>query len=393
MAQRAVWLDRFSEPSVIRRRGVVEHVACRDLATGERRIVIATKELDLGELFDEIALLHGTLRHPHIPALDHRGASAGTQYVALRSGGIVDLETLLPVVLEGGGLAPEATISFLEVVIDAIRAAHATPHPKTGAPICIGAIAGSNILVSENQVHVIGWGYPSSESERRVVLRDSSVMHISWEASFGARATPAGDLDALARYFHAVLPASALPPALVRAVRGDTSEAHVAELVRLIAQLEDSAHAREPGQRSWDVYLATIRKIAERLDFAGDTGVLNRELARFCQRWHAATGLTVALDGSWFSIRSGARTELDRRPNLRAILAALVAARRTTPGSVLDPERLLEAGWPGEIVAADAGRNRVRVAVSTLRSLGLRELILSRGDGYLLDPDVAISVE
>jgi tetratricopeptide (TPR) repeat protein len=35
--------------------------------------------------------------------------------------------------------------------------------------------------------------------------------------------------------------------------------------------------------------------------------------------------------------------------------------------------------------------NRVYVAVSTLRSLGLRDVVLSGGDGYLIDPEVDIA--
>src|SRR5689334_10087282 len=116
----ATWLERFTEPRVIRARGVVEHVACRDAATGERRLVIATTEAKLGAMLDGIAALHRELRNAHIPALDERGAAGGTEYVALRSSAVVDIETLMPIAMAGQHLSPAATVAFLYEVIEPI---------------------------------------------------------------------------------------------------------------------------------------------------------------------------------------------------------------------------------------------------------------------------------
>ena len=165
------------------------------------------------------------------------------------------------------------------------------------------------------------------------------------------------------------------------------------ELVRLIGCLEAAAHARDPEQRSWDDYLDSLRRILALLAVVPDSSALERELAGVCARWRAATHLCVASDGSWFVLRSGPRTELDRRQTLRGILAALVARRRDRPNEPLSADALLVAGWPGERIDDDAGRNRVRVAISTLRSMGLRDVLLSQDDGYLLDPNVAIMIE
>jgi hypothetical protein len=388
------WLDRFGERRVIRQRGVIEHVACRDLETGERRLVIATVDPAAGKILDELARLHGELRHPRIPTLDRRGTAAGTEFVALRSSALADIETLLPIAMGAGGLSPAACTAFLYQVIDAIRTAHATLDPRTRAPICIGAFSAVNIAVTEShRLDVFGWGFPTSETERRVILRDPTLVHVAWEASFGAPATPMSDLDAVGRFFHALLPATAMPPKLVAALRGDVGERETAELVRLIGCLEHAAHAREPSQRSWDDYLDTLRRLIEMLDAPPDDAALERDLAAVCARWRGAMHPSIASDGSWFTDRAGTRVELDRRPNLRSIVAALVAHRRDAPDEPLAAEALLAAGWPGERLARDSGRNRVRVAVSTLRTMGLRELIVTRDDGYLLDPTIAIRIE
>ena len=38
----------------------------------------------------------------------------------------------------------------------------------------------------------------------------------------------------------------------------------------------------------------------------------------------------------------------------------------------------------------EAARNRLHVAISTLRKLGLKEALQNRGDGYLVDPDMPV---
>jgi hypothetical protein len=69
---------------------------------------------------------------------------------------------------------------------------------------------------------------------------------------------------------------------------------------------------------------------------------------------------------------------------------ALVDARLHSPGAGLSTERLVQAGWPGQRMAVESGANRVRVAMSTLRRMGLRELLVTRDDGYLLDPQITV---
>lgn len=101
-------------------------------------------------------------------------------------------------------------------------------------------------------------------------------------------------------------------------------------------------------------------------------------------------GLLVGPDARWFQPPGGERVALDRRRALRLVLQALVTARVEAPGSALDASALLARGWPGERVLPAAGAHRVRVAIATLRRSGLRRLIQSRDDGYLLDPEAPV---
>jgi predicted ATPase len=99
--------------------------------------------------------------------------------------------------------------------------------------------------------------------------------------------------------------------------------------------------------------------------------------------------LQVELDGRWF-VRGADTVQLGRRRAARFVLAALVEARLQRPGAGVSADEVLAEGWPGERVLHDAGQLRVRNVVRELRALGLRDFLLTRDDGYLIDPAVAV---
>jgi hypothetical protein len=107
----------------------------------------------------------------------------------------------------------------------------------------------------------------------------------------------------------------------------------------------------------------------------------------------STNALLVAADGRWFQPPGVAeRVSLFRNRALRRIMQAFAEARLTAPGRALGWEQVLALGWPGEQMLPTAGAHRVRVAISTLRGRGLREILLSRDDGYLLDPTVLVTL-
>jgi len=91
---------------------------------------------------------------------------------------------------------------------------------------------------------------------------------------------------------------------------------------------------------------------------------------------------TVAANAEWFEI-GGKRQDLTRRGSLKRILRALVAASKSEQVA-LDKDALLAAGWPGEKLHPDAASKRLRVAIATLRSFGLRDVLRTSDDGYFL---------
>jgi predicted ATPase len=106
---------------------------------------------------------------------------------------------------------------------------------------------------------------------------------------------------------------------------------------------------------------------------------------RMLRRALPADGLDVAPEATWFVVPGRPRVDLSSRPTLMRVLDALVVARLDSPGVALSWEALLAAGWPGEKVLAQAAQNRVRVALSTLRTLGLRTALVTEKGGHRLD--------
>jgi predicted ATPase len=88
-----------------------------------------------------------------------------------------------------------------------------------------------------------------------------------------------------------------------------------------------------------------------------------------------------------------AAIDLSARPQLLRIARALAEQRVAAPGVALSQDALSALGWPGEKMTADAATNRMKVALSTLRKLGLRALIQRTEAGYLLDPLLPLVIE
>ncbi|MFT3767593.1 MAG: AAA family ATPase [Minicystis sp.] len=115
-----------------------------------------------------------------------------------------------------------------------------------------------------------------------------------------------------------------------------------------------------------------------------------RCIARIAAR-RTPSGLIVEPEGRAFML-GARRVDLGRRGALRRVLAALAEQRIAQPGVGLPVREIVRVGWPGERMSAESATARVYMAVRTLRSLGLEGLLLTRDDGYLLDPAVAVEI-
>lgn len=79
-------------------------------------------------------------------------------------------------------------------------------------------------------------------------------------------------------------------------------------------------------------------------------------------------------------------------PPLRRILLELARAHVERGGEALSLDEIIQAGWPGERLGLSSAANRVRVALATLRKLGLKDAIKTVQGGYTLDATLAVSL-
>ena len=100
--------------------------------------------------------------------------------------------------------------------------------------------------------------------------------------------------------------------------------------------------------------------------------------------------LLVCTRGRWFRAPGGATVAISRWHALQNLVVKLAEKREIAPNQALSVEELIAAGWPGERILPKAGATRVYTALSTLRRLGLRDVLVRRGGGYLFDPDVPL---
>ena len=189
-----------------------------------------------------------------------------------------------------------------------------------------------------------------------------------------------------------------LEAALARMSDGDPDRARTEAYVGAsCAMLGHRAAASEAMERAGDGELArTLRAFLAIAD--GETPSLEPlrsrearqvvELARSFSTHASGPRLEVAEDDRWFRLEDAEPVDLTRKRALRAVLGGLVAQHLAHPGEPLTIDGVLEAGWPGERMSPESGSRRVYVTINRLRNMGLGELLLTTGEGYMLAPQV-----
>jgi len=143
---------------------------------------------------------------------------------------------------------------------------------------------------------------------------------------------------------------------------------HQGDAERRLEQARDAPEA----ERNGDVRLA-IKLLAEAL---GEGFPTSRRPA------------SLRIDASTRSIglERGDVVDLSRHPRLWRVLEAVVRAERP-----LDADAVFQAGWPDERIGKRSAKNRVHVALSTLRKMGLAGIIESGEQGYRIASGVSVT--
>ena len=108
------------------------------------------------------------------------------------------------------------------------------------------------------------------------------------------------------------------------------------------------------------------------------------------ERTKALPTWTIVGVGTHVVTPDGETISLQRWPLLCRLVDALASSHANAPARPMSLQDLFAAGWPGEVALDEAMRNRVRVAISTLRRHGLRELLHSDAGGYVFAPGLFV---
>ncbi len=106
-----------------------------------------------------------------------------------------------------------------------------------------------------------------------------------------------------------------------------------------------------------------------------------------------APTLTAGHLGNWFRVGTGETVDLVRRRAMRQLFWALVEKHVASPGEPMTLDAMLAAAWPGERILHRAGTARIYTAIRSLRDLGLRDFLVTAGEGYMLAPKVRVEID
>ncbi len=166
---------------------------------------------------------------------------------------------------------------------------------------------------------------------------------------------------------------------------GDPALTVLLALHRATVALTSAARGRGDVAGASATARALIERVLPEVDRSDDA----RFALRMLRRALPADALEVGEGAAWFRVPGREAVSLASRPTLARVLDALVLARLARPGAALAWDELLAAGWPDEKVMPAAAQNRVRVALSTLRTLGLRSVLVTENGGHRLDEHVS----
>ncbi len=387
-----LWLGRFVSARVIRQRGAFHVYAARDSTTAAPvTVVVPAPELvasgDARACLARLARAHAAVSAPGLPPLVAEGAHDGVCFVALACDAVLDGEAAIERVAQSRErVRYEEAMSIVVRLGLMVAAAHDAGH-------VFGALSWANVLVTrDGGLCLFGLGHNVITFDERGAPSGAPSVFMAPEVSTGAALTPGADVCALVLLLRSVLSFAALPAAVEQAFRFEDASAPMTSLVGWVnANVVFAAPDRRASMRA---YCEVSARELEVLGCVPDEDAITRRLAELVAPdvSKAELPLTLGPEGAWVGTPSGEVFALRAGP-LRRLALHLARARRATPGLSQGVDALLEAGWPGENPQREAGLNRVYVALSTLRKLGLRDVLERDEQGYRITPSVEVHFE
>jgi hypothetical protein len=370
---------------LLRRRGDFDLYA--EVDAPARAVVMATQETDFDTARARIGKLveaHHRARDPVIAAIAGTGQIEGRPCVAFDCAAVSDMLHVLEMMQACGTHVPyELAIAFIDKLFRTITAAEQ-------ARATVGALSAVNLVVGPSGAfYFIGLGdnLLALDAERRPLkLPDVCAAP---EVAAGVTSS-GGDLYALTLLCRSLIPYAIFPERALRVLKGcDDPDDY--ELAQLFAWSSFAILGSHPGMRpplaeamakehrAWDI-------LGVRPDHAALEALVQQHLSR------PPPEITIDSDLRYVTVPGSSRAALGKHRALRGILRALIDCHRHEPGRAVSVLELMQAGWPGESLIPEAGANRVYVALSSLRKLGLERFIERCDGGWRLLPSTAIRV-
>jgi hypothetical protein len=365
----------------------VENYAIHARGAHRQLVVAARPEGDVRvarSRLKRMALAHRIAGYGLVPRVVEVGESEGVPFVAFDARAEADFQTIMDAIVVSSTLWPYAkAIAWIEQMFAVLGTARDCSSWFTG-------LSWANIVVTpEGDLRFIGLGDNVLAYDDDGHPRRSLPVFSAPEVVAGAPGSPAGDLHAFALATRTLLMHVDFPASVVR------TEADCGvhpELVDLYKWISLNVLAPPPQRRAmlvdaWERERRAWRLLDVRPDRDGFRALMRRLAFESVRR------LVVDPDGVHIVVPSGKRRSLRNHRSLRRIMAALVNRHRAGPDQVLPLEELVAAGWPGEKLRRDDMANRAYLALSSLRRLGLDEVVERHDGGWRLSPRVLVRVE
>lgn len=314
---------------------------------------------------------HEAVVHPHVPRVLSVSLASDPLEVRLAFAMTCTAQQLWDRLTDGTLRLPYAAGSWLAQQVAAV---YALLHVSGGA---LGRGSWSNVLLDEQGR--VGVLLCAPLSDRHVCAP---------EVAAGGMAAPASDVHVIWSMQQPLLAVADLPDKMRAALVGESTDE---DYLRIFLTLQQRAGATRAGERFEDLRagLAAWEALWDALQVWPEEESWLRFFADAVPS-DGANSLRVHDGLGFIELPNGEPIDLTRYSVLRRTLAVLIKGWRETPGVGVPVEVFVEEVWPGEQIVVHAARNRVYVALSRLRALGMENLLLRGDQGYFLDPDIRV---
>ena len=400
------WVDRYAKLSPIRCRGAFHLYAAERRDSGSPCVVVTsapnTERTTAAECLRVLAQAHTRVRHELVPRTVFADFIEGSFIVELDSDAKLDGVEFLRVIADSGKKVPYAVG---DTIMTELRYAMQAGH-KLRPSLTLGSLSFANILVCpDGRRQLWGFGFNAANLREDGLPEGWTTLFQAPEVSAGRAPDAASDYYALLRMVRALTPHVEMPAELAAVLRGEATSRSGRLLSKLLLWLERRFLSEMVGERA---SVSETIELGERVRSLLGVELEPERTRRTVQalvREHfdaeveesadsdLGNEVLIGINAEWVGGTDGVRRRLGHRGALKRVLHRLAAAHRDKPGEAVSVWELVEAGWPGESPIYESALNRTYIAITRLRSLGLKEVIETVEGGYRLRPSARIAFD